>query len=98
KLWNGKSAIDLFGTGRDAALRLPSSVVSTEWTAQRAVPTIRYTSKPVATTASTIVRATILRPVWRVIDWAAATSDSRTIPSGVISNAHVDASVLENPT
>src|SRR6266516_4783305 len=84
KLSNGKTAIDLFEiVAADGDVDLGR----TNW----------KISKPVATTANTIVRATILRPVWCVIDLPDSISDSRTIPSGVISNAHEKTSATGKP-
>jgi hypothetical protein len=52
---------------------------------------------PAAITARTTVVPTIFRPVWRVIDSLGAISDSRLIPSGVISNAHDRISATGKP-
>ena len=57
-----------------------------------------YSANNIAITASTTVIATILRPVRRVIDLSGCTSDSRTIPSGVISNAHEKISAAGKPS
>ena len=53
--------------------------------------------RPAAMTASTTVMPTIFRPVCGVIDWSGATSDSRLIPSGVISKAHEKTSATGKP-
>src|SRR5206468_8338671 len=48
----------------------------------------RNARRPAAATPSTIVSATIFRPVWGVMELSGSISDSRLMPSGVISNAH----------
>src|SRR6476469_10254816 len=55
------------------------------------------TSKAPATAARATVIPTILRPVRGAIDLVSSTSDSRLIPSGVISNAHERASATGKP-
>src|SRR4051812_5817362 len=55
------------------------------------------TSKAAATAARATVIPTIFRPVRGAIDLLSSTSDSRLIPSGVISNAQDKTSAAGNP-
>src|SRR5207302_11291910 len=55
------------------------------------------TSRAAAIAAATAVKARILRPVECVIDVAGSISDSRLIPSGVISKAHEKISATGKP-
>ena len=54
------------------------------------------TNKAAAIAANTTVIATSFRPVLCVIDLLRSSSDSRLIPSGVISNAHEKIKATEN--